>query len=226
MNGSPLAFEIGTTVVCSDGACGRLSRVVVDPVARAITHLVVGEPHRTETDRLVPIDLADSTGEEVRLRSTLAEFDALEHAEERQFLPGAPGGWGYGPGQLLSQPYFGLGLGLGVGEGATGLGLGMLGGGQGPHTVTYDRVPLGEVQVRRGDQVHASDGAIGHVRGLVISPGDHHVTHVLLDEGHLWGEKTVAIPIAAVKDVDHGVRLDLAKDEVRDLPPVDVHRFD
>jgi hypothetical protein len=60
------------------------------------------------------------------------------------------------------------------------------------------------------------------VRGLVVDPSDYHVTHVLLDEGHLWGEKEVAIPISAVTSVDEGVRLNLTKDEVRDLPPVEV----
>jgi hypothetical protein len=34
-------FTIGSEVVCSEGACGELRRVVVNPVARALTHLVV-----------------------------------------------------------------------------------------------------------------------------------------------------------------------------------------
>jgi hypothetical protein len=215
-------FTIGSNVVCSDSVCGELRRVVVDPVARALTHLVVEAPHRQGTGRLVPIELVDSTGKEIRLRCTASEFDALEDAEETQFLPGATGEWGYGQGQMLSQPYFGLGLAVGLGMGAMGVGLGTTGMDAGPHAVVSDRVPVGEVEVRRGDQVHATDGAIGRVRGLVVDPSDHHVTHVLLDEGHLWGEKTVAIPIAAVKDVADGVRLALTKDQVRDLPPVDV----
>jgi hypothetical protein len=61
------------------------------------------------------------------------------------------------------------------------------------------------------------------VQGLVIDPSDHHVTHFLLDEGHLWGHKRVAIPISAVAEVGaEGVRVSLSKDEVRDLPPVEV----
>jgi sporulation protein YlmC with PRC-barrel domain len=217
-----MEFTIGNNVVGSDGACGELGRVVVDPVARAVTHLVVEPRHRTGTGRLVPIELVDSTAAEIQLRCTVSEFEALEEAEETHFLPAAAGGWGYGEGQMLSQPYFGLGMGAGLGQGATGIGLGTIGMASGPHAVIYDRVPAGEVQVRRGDRVHATDGAIGRVRGLVVDPGDHHVTHVLLDEGHLWGEKTVAIPIAAVKDVADGVQLDLTKDQVRDLPPVEV----
>ena len=37
-------FTIGAEVSCSDGACGKVSRVVVDPVARTVTHLVVDRP--------------------------------------------------------------------------------------------------------------------------------------------------------------------------------------
>jgi hypothetical protein len=48
------------------------------------------------------------------------------------------------------------------------------------------------------------------------------MTHVLLDEGHLWGQKRVAIPISAVTGVEDGVRLSLTKHEVRDLPAVDL----
>jgi len=200
-------FTIGSKVSCSDGDCGELRRVVVDPVARTLTHLVVEPKHRQGLGRLVPIDLVASSATEIRLRCTTAEFDALEHAEETQFLPATSAAWGYQSEHQLAWPYYGLGMGLGMGAR--------------PETLTYDRVPLGEVEVRRGDQVHATDGAIGRVQGLVVDPSDHQVTHVLLDEGHLWGQKRVAIPITAVTGVDDdGVRLNLTKDQVRDLPPV------
>jgi hypothetical protein len=38
------------------------------------------------------------------------------------------------------------------------------------------------------------------------------------------GRKEVAIPITAVLRVDDGIRLNLTKEEVQDLPPVDVDR--
>ena len=91
-----------------------------------------------------------------------------------------------------------------------------------PRLKVHDRVAVGEVAVRGDEHVHATDGQIGRVRGLVIDPSDHHVTHFLLKEGHLWGQKTVAIPIGAVTDIEDGVRLSLTKDQARDLPPVDV----
>ena len=221
-------YAIGAQVHCEQGPCGELLRVVVDPVKRAITHLVVGERHGQDVDRLVPIDLVESATErDLRLHCTLEQFAFLEVAEETKFVQPPGGQWGYGQGQMLMLPFFGLGgmgmlggLGMG-GLGMGGPGVGGLGVAGSQQRVTYDKVPPGEVEVQRGQHVHASDGAIGHVRGLVIDPSDHQVTHVLLDEGHLWGKKEVSIPISAVIGVDgDGVRVRLTKAEIADLPPV------
>ncbi len=38
-------FVIGADVRCVDGVCGKVVRVVADPVARAVTHLVVQPRH-------------------------------------------------------------------------------------------------------------------------------------------------------------------------------------
>ena len=116
---------------------------------------------------------------------------------------------------MITWPYYGLNAGTGL-PGGVDLGV----AGFSP-AITYDRVPLGEVEVRRGDPVEATDGRIGHIQGLVVDPHDHQVTHVLLQEGHLWGRKDVAIPIKAVSRVGDTIRLSISKHEVQDLPPVD-----
>jgi sporulation protein YlmC with PRC-barrel domain len=91
-----------------------------------------------------------------------------------------------------------------------------------PQEVTVDSVPSGEVDVRRELTVCATDGEIGQVQGLVVEPGGHQVTHLLLQEGHLWGRKEVAIPIGAVTKIGTLlVHLSLTKHQVKDLPPVD-----
>ena len=58
------------------------------------------------------------------------------------------------------------------------------------------------------------------MQGFLVNPDDDRVTHVLLQEGHLWGRKEVAIPISAVIRVDEGIRLNLTKEQVGELPPV------
>ncbi len=212
-------FVIGSDVSCSDGPCGSVIRVVVNPVARSVTHLVVEPRERTGLGRLVPLELVNTTGTEIRLRCTLDEFEKLESAEDTQFVPGTYGYGAFGPEQVVSWPYYGLG-------GTDTVTADALAGGI-SQTVTYDMVPLGEVEVHRDDPVHATDGNIGRVQGLVIDPRNHHVTHVLLQEGHLWGRKEVAIPISAVSSVEEeGIKLSITKRDVQDLPAVDIDHPD
>jgi sporulation protein YlmC with PRC-barrel domain len=209
-------FTIGAEASCTDGVCGTVRRVIIDPVARTLTHLVVEHEHGVELARLVPLDLVDATPAGIKIRCTLAEFEQLDLAEETQFVPGTLSDPAYGPGQVLSWPYYGLGPGLaGVGPDIVSPG------------VVYDTIPLGEVEVRHGEHVHAADGGIGHVQGLVIERESHHVTHVLRQEGHLWDRKEVAIPISAVTSVDdEGIHLSLTKEQVQDLPPVAIDHPD
>ena len=205
-------FTIGAAVECGDAACGRLRRVVVDPVARVLTHLVVEPRGGFGLGKLVPVDLAGAGGEPIRLRCSLAQFEELEDAEETHFLAETGEALGYGADDVITWPHYGLGSGVGR------MGIGGV-----PQVFTYERLPAGEVDVRRGDPVHAKDGSIGRVQGLVVDPADCHVTHLLLEEGHLWGKKRVAIPIGAIEEVAaDGARLSLTKDEVRELPAIDL----
>ncbi len=208
------SFTIGADASGTDGVCGKVTRVVVDPVARAVTHLVVESKHRHDCGRLVPLDLVDATTGEIRLRCTMAEFEELDPAEETRLLPSYPDYdperyRDYDPKRVLILPYYSMGIAEAYNR---------------PMTVSYDAVPLDEVEVRRGEHVHATDGRIGRVQGLVIDAESRHVTHVLLEEGHVWGRKEVVIPIGAIIGVDaDGIRLNLTKQQVQDLPPVDIH---
>jgi sporulation protein YlmC with PRC-barrel domain len=220
-------FTIGAEVRCSDGVCGQLSRIIVDPVARTITHLAVTARHSLLAGRLVPLDLVDPASAQLRLRCTLEEFARLDPAEDAEFLPGPNGFAGYGPGDVKFHAYYRLGMGAvavgGIATGDMGASVSSTGAKNAAHLVVHDAVPLGEVDVRRGEQVIATDGAIGTVKGLVIDPWNHHVTHVLLQEGHVFGAKEVAIPISAVSRVDDGgIRIAMSKDQIRQLPPVDI----
>jgi hypothetical protein len=195
-------FTIGADVRCTDGPCGRLARVVVNPVAEAVTHLIV-EPRRGHGPaRLVPAGLVVSADGEIRLRCTTAEFDSLDSAEVRQFIASDADVPDYRQTDVVSWPYYSY-------RGARG------------YLETADTIPAGEVEVERGEQVHAADGDIGQVEGLVIDPESHHVTHVLLQRGHLWGHKEVAIPIGAVRKVAGLVEVSLTKQQVQDLPAVE-----
>jgi len=207
-------FRIGAEASASDGLCGKLSRLIMDPVALTVTHLVIEPKHRGDLGRLVPVHLVDTTADYLKLSCTIAEFDKLDPAEETDLAEGLDYGGGYGQAEAV-QGYGGTGY-MGY-MGGSGMGIGM---GLGHSTVVvHDVVPLGETDVQRGESVHALDGEIGKVQGFVVDPDDNHITHVLLQEGHLWGRKEVSIPISAVIGVDAGIRLNITKKQVEDLPP-------
>jgi sporulation protein YlmC with PRC-barrel domain len=173
--------------------------VIIDPATETVTHLVIQPKHRLGVGRLVPldlVDLTDATAGDIRLRCTVEEFGELEPAQETE---------------LIDDVTAGLGLGLNAPMGTISP----------VQPIVQDVVPLGEADVDRGDPVHALDGEIGRVQGLLVDPHDHRVTHVLLQEGHLWGRKKVSIPASAVTGVENGIWLSLTKKQVEDLPSAD-----
>jgi hypothetical protein len=200
-----IAFTIGAEASCTDGVGGRVTQVVVDPLNQTVTHLVVEPDHREGLGRLVPLDWVAAAGvDRVALQCTRADFENLERAEQTRFLPGTEGYPGFDPEQVLVWPYFGANSSL---------------------PVTVDTLPVDEVAVRRGEQVQAIDGHIGHAEGLLVDGPTRHVTHVLLQEGHLFTRKEVAIPIAAVTSVsEDGIQLSLNKQDVAELPAVALDR--
>lgn len=209
-----MPFRIGANASCTDGACGQVSRVIVNPAAREVTYLVVDPKHRPGPGRLVPVDLADAATGQIRLRCTLAEFQTLRPAQETESVPDLdPTGHAHAPSEVRYLPSGPV----------PGMWRRVEREPQAPQEVTVDSVPSGEVDIRRELTVWATDGEIGQVQGLVVGPGGHHVTHVLLQQGHLRGRKEVAIPIGAVtKFGTMIIHLSITKHQVKNLPPVDI----
>jgi sporulation protein YlmC with PRC-barrel domain len=204
-----ITLAIGSSAVGSDGYSGEVLAVVIDPVTRTVTHVVVEPKGRAGLARLVPLDLVGASAGQVRLNCTEAEFKNLEPAEETlaEFVPGygapvqlLPPGW-----RAADEPSV---------EGGTIPRI--------PEQATIDLIPPGEVEERRGDHVHATDGDVGRVHALRIDPDSGAVTHVLVREGHGWDRHDVAIPIDQVAGFDDGIRLSITRQQVRDLPPADV----
>jgi sporulation protein YlmC with PRC-barrel domain len=219
-------LELGSPVNCTDGTLGELADIVIDPTKRRVTHLVV-EPHGDHGKaRLVPIELANTEQGEssaIEVRCSLEEAGKLEPVEEYAYIrlgesPSLEPGWDIGVESVLAQPYYGYGAGVGYETGPAEYD---------PHvSVTFDRIPKGEVEIRRASEVTSSDGHhLGKVDGFLVDDEDA-ITHFVLERGHLWGRKEVTIPINAVASVHtDAVSLTLTKDEVGELPSVPVHRW-
>jgi uncharacterized protein YrrD len=195
-----MEFTIGAEASCTDGDCGRVSRLIADPKTRAVTYLVVESALHHKQGRLVPIDLVEAASSGIRLGCSRAQFERLGSATETELLPQDPGTPIYNPDIRSSLPMANLRLDDGATVGRS------------------DAVPPGQVELRPGHPVLATDGAIGQIKGLVADAGSHAVTHVLLAEGRMWGHKQVAIPIGAVTGFGDVIRLGITKQDVADLP--------
>jgi sporulation protein YlmC with PRC-barrel domain len=209
-------FTLGASASCSDGECGEVTRIIVDPAARTVAHLAIEPRHHREAGRLVPVERVEAAAGEVRLGCTLAEFDQFDPSQEVELAEGVDYAGGYGPDSVAGYGDVGA-MGVGVSS-ASGMAIGAPLGHTKP-VVTSDTVPEGESDVARHERVHASDGEVGQLKGFAVDPADHRVTHVLLREGHLWGRKEVAIPASAVASLDDGIWLNITKEQVEELPP-------
>jgi sporulation protein YlmC with PRC-barrel domain len=209
VDGDSMTMDIplDADVQCEDGLCGRSTYVIVDPVARAVTHIVVREQRFPHTEYVVPVDLiVESTPETIRLRCSGRELHRLDPFVETHYEEGNLDAFAYGPSQYWVWPYV-------VPEDEAMM------------PVETERVPPGEFAVRRGAQVEASDGHIGVVDGLLMDPESGQISHLILREGHLWGKRNVSIPVSQIAEIDaNTVWLKLSKDEVQTLPEIPVRR--
>ena len=218
-----MRLDLGCPVRCTDDAFGELADVVIDPTTRRVTHLVV-QPRKTDPARLVPIERARG-GEEadgtIVLDGTVAEIGQLERVREAAYLrlgefPVEDPDWEVGIEEMLAQPYY---------EGLDALGAQPIA--YDDHVMwQYDRIPKGDVEIRRASPVTSADGHhLGHVDGFMVDANDH-IGHLVLEHGHLWGKREVVIPIGAVARVEtDAVVLTLSKDEVGALESHRVHRW-
>lgn len=184
-------FVLGAAVFSTDGPCGELRRIIVEPVTREVTHLVVGAKHHRGGGHLVPTSLVDFAADGVVLTCSTDQLGRLAETETTEIIPAFTTAWA---------------------------GMGAMGSSGRVQAVIRDSVPYGDVQVSRGDSVLATDGPVGTVRGLVTDATNEQILHLLVDEGHTWRHRDLVVPASALQGLDDGVRLNLSKAEVRELP--------
>jgi len=192
-------------VLCTDGHAGTTSAIIVNPVKRKVTHVVVESIKYR--DFLVPLELVSDTAPDVvHLSCTIDELHGMRSFTETHYVQDDLYDGAMYQGSQYLTPYATQAPGYG------GL-------------IEDEKVPFGELAVHRGTSVHAKDGRIGVLEEFVVEPDSGHVTHIVLRKGHLWGKRDVVIPVSAI---DHGdyesLYLNVTKKAVRDMPGVSIQR--
>jgi sporulation protein YlmC with PRC-barrel domain len=210
-----MEIPLNAEVECTDGVYGRSEFVLVNPVVEKVTHLVVKKDSSPYIEYIVPVDLvAETLADTIRLCCSKAELEKMEPFIKTTFIqervPEAyySGGM-YGMGSYYYMPFVTPEITMQV-------------------PVEARQIPLGELTVQRGTRVEATDGYIGHVDEFVVNPENGYITHLVMREGHLWGQKDVIIPVSAMKAMGETVKdtvvLNLDKHQIESLPTFPVNR--
>lgn len=220
-----MRIDLDTSVHCVDREFGELADVVIDPRSRQLTHLVIQPPDLDGHARLV--DIADARDESgpggVSLACTSTEISRLDPIQESAFvqpgeLPTGDTDWDVGIQEMYALPESGS-LGPEI------LGSGMTLDYDQHVVVSYHRVPKGAVEIRRESPVSSSDGHhLGHVVGFAVD-NRNAIVHLVLEHGHLWGKRQVAIPGSAIERLRNDeLTLCLTSEAVGAMKPLVVHR--
>src|SRR5512140_2283585 len=214
-----MEIPLNAQVEYSDGvvwhAVGRCECVLINPVIDKVTHLVVKEDSSPNTEYIVPVDLVtETTADTIRLKCNKEELEKMDPFIKTTFveekLPvntfASPNRYGFGMGPSFYWPYASF-------DGTINV------------PVEHLQVPPGELVVRRGTRVEATDGFVGKVDEFVVNPLNSHITHLVMREGHLWGKKDVIIPLSELENSDKDtVFLKINKHQIEALPTFPMQR--
>jgi sporulation protein YlmC with PRC-barrel domain len=191
-----MKLELGTSIRCTDGAAPELVDVVIDSGSSRVTHLVIRPAEHAEDARLVPISLAnrvEGDGEtEISLNCSAADLERFDPVHQYEVLhagerPNEDPKWDVGVEDIVVSPNYA--------PSAFGDYVGAL---DSDVTISYDRVPKGEIELRHASSVYSADGHhLGSVDGVVVDDGDR-LTHLLLERGHLWWKREIALPAEVI----------------------------
>jgi hypothetical protein len=200
-------IPINVDVLCAGELCGRSTCLIINPINTRVTHLVVIEKDFPYIERLVSVEtILDSSPNSIQLRCDKAKLSDMEPFKEADFISAGQleSGLPYGTPYLI-WPYS-------IYE-AT------------PMLFEHEHIPAGEVVIRRGTRVKATDGQVGNVDEFLVDPKNDIITHLVLREGHPWGKKDVTIPVSEIDRIaGDAVYLKLGKQVIATLPTVPVRR--
>jgi hypothetical protein len=200
----PMDVPINVKVNCSDGPCGRTTRVILKPSTKEITHVVIdnddplaGKEYLVDVNRIM-----ESDPTKVRLTLSQEELEQMPLFSATQFIPSELGGFTGVP--YMMWPYYPAAA---------------------PVQVEGKPIPAGELVIRRGAKVNALEGPVGKVDEFLIDPANDQITHLIMREGHLWGKRDVTIPVEQIDHFkDDTVFLRLSRPDIEQLPTVPVRR--
>jgi osmotically-inducible protein OsmY/sporulation protein YlmC with PRC-barrel domain len=202
--------KIGSPVMATDGEYGRLEQLILDPHQGRVFALIVRRLSSPVTFRTVVVpedDVADATENEVRLKISWEQADALP-----EYKPES--------GTVVEGQKYATDDGVFAVRGTQGFEVGRSPGAQQPgmieNQITQDEINLA-LQLRPSHKVFCKDGHAGKVSLILLDPRGH-VKGFVMHAGHLPGRNLI-VPVRWVQEVDReNVHLSVEKSALESLP--------
>lgn len=193
-------IPIHAKVICQGDLVGNSILVIVNPLTRSVTHMVVRKKEfPVGEDFLIPVEwVKTSSLNEIHLNCSRKDFDQAKPFVTTEYINGDKPLLDYTPGTYLTWPYISSQI----------------------PVILRKQIPQGELAVGRGAHVVATDGPIGRIDEFLVNAPDSHITHLILREGHLWGQKDITIPVSEITRIDENgnVHLKLSRADIEKLP--------
>jgi len=201
-------IPINAKVYCQDKLCGFTQAVILNPANDVITHVVVKENHISHAERLVPVDIIDaSLTDTIHLKLNETTLQNLPPFFDREY-------------KQTTVPHYMQVSNMNLIE---------------PILVPEKRIveeklyhiPMNELAVNRGTLVYSADGhIIGNVDEFLVDQNGGHITHLVLRERHIFGQKDVFIPVAEIESIkESSLRLKLDKEKIEKLPAIPIRHL-
>jgi len=196
-------IPVGARVYCTDGYGGILTQLVIDPVARRVTHVVVQDGALQGFDHLVPVErVASAAHDMIILDCTQADLSTFEPFTEAHYIRSGAKDfyevyafYPYAEFEAENIP------------------------------VVDEHIPPGELTIRRGARVEANDGPAGAVAEFVVDRASGAISHIVVQRGHLFGKQERAVPVTAIRRISSAsVSLNMSRDDVDALPTIPLRR--
>jgi uncharacterized membrane protein len=190
-------ISLGAQVQCTDGYGGSVTGLIVEPLARRLTHLVVQDDTVPAVEHLVPIGrVAGTTHQHVTLDCTRETLAALKPFAEERYI------------RSNASDYMPIYAVIPSGEF------------EAKHIpLVTEHIPPGELAIQNGAQVQASDGHLGEVSGCVVEDASGAISSIVVRLGDWPTRRERVVPIAEVERIgSRTLSLKLARGQVDVLP--------
>ena len=225
-----MQFKDDARVYTADGKdVGRIDRVVLNPITKEISHVIVRQGFIFTEDKTVPVDYFYSeSAESVVLRSDIDDLDSLPKFEETHYVPAHfaesethPGSsvidsyYWYPPAGAPTYPVldvYGAPLIDPVRE--------RLYGDERPYVrQTVQNIPEDTVALEEGARVISADDAhIGNIEEILMDAKSNYATHIVISQGLFFKKHKLVPTFWFSKVLENEVHLAVQASFLEELP--------